>query len=186
MAILSCSVNLLSAWTLQNSFFSRVIDHWNSLPNNTVSAGIFSSFKARHSTSWQIYHFIPKLNLLHQVLCVSGPHALLKYFLINKFYSIMVNLHYMDFSYRKTTSRTTNHTAFSELLGRGNGLLYDFLRSKSELYRICACTDVAAATDLLYEPHRQIKHTAMTPRERIAVQKSYNLLTTISPRRVRQ
>ena len=29
------------------SFFSRVIDHWNSLPNNTVSAGTFSSFKAR-------------------------------------------------------------------------------------------------------------------------------------------
>ena len=29
------------------SFFSRVIDHWNTLPSNTVSAGTFSSFKAR-------------------------------------------------------------------------------------------------------------------------------------------
>ena len=29
------------------SFFSRVIDHWNTLPSNTVSAGYFSSFKAR-------------------------------------------------------------------------------------------------------------------------------------------
>ena len=32
---------------LKFSFFSCVIDHWNSLPNNTVSAGTFSSFKAR-------------------------------------------------------------------------------------------------------------------------------------------
>ena len=45
-----------------------------------------------------------------------------------------------------TTSHTTNHTAFLELLGGGNGLLYDFSRSKSDLYNICACTDVAAAT----------------------------------------
>ena len=29
------------------SFFSRVIDHWNTLSSNTVSAGTFSSFKAR-------------------------------------------------------------------------------------------------------------------------------------------
>ena len=53
-----------------------------------------------------------------------------------------------------TTSHTTNHTAFLKLLGGGNGLLYDFSRSKSDLYNIWTCTDVAAATDLLYEPHR--------------------------------
>ena len=34
------------------------------------------------------------------------------------------------------------------------GLLYDFSRSKTDLYNIWTCTDVAAATDLLYEPHR--------------------------------
>ena len=33
-----------------------------------------------------------------------------------------------------------------------NGLLYDFSRSKSDFYNIWTCTDVAAATDLLYEP----------------------------------
>ena len=35
-----------------------------------------------------------------------------------------------------TTSHTTNHTAFLELLGGGNGLLYDFSRSKFDLYNI--------------------------------------------------
>ena len=53
-----------------------------------------------------------------------------------------------------TTSHTTNHTAFLKPLGGGNGLLYDFSRSKSDLYNIWTCTDVAVATDLLYEPHR--------------------------------
>ena len=62
----------------------------------------------------------------------------------------MVDLHYTDKSYNKSYS-------FFELLGGGNGLLYDFSRSKSDLYNIWTCTDVAAATDLLYEPHRQIR-----------------------------
>ena len=42
-----------------------------------------------------------------------------------------------------TASHTTNHTAFSEVLGDDDGLLYDFSSSKSDLYHICTCTDDA-------------------------------------------
>ena len=67
----------------------------------------------------------------------------------------MVDLHYTDKSYSKSYNKSYNKSySFFEAFGWGNGLLYDFSRSKSDLYNIWTCTDVAAATDLLYEPHR--------------------------------